>query len=116
MCIQVWYEQIDRACYRSSFHSNTHPLPPPSLPSSLPPFYKSTGFLGKYLQFELGKVGYRLYLANRGDEQDVRPFKVAFDLGQVWREGGEDGREGGSVMVRTRIACERCVELYYQTC
>lgn len=30
-----------------------------------------------------GKVGYRVNLANRGDEQDVRPFKVAFDLGNV---------------------------------
>lgn len=30
-----------------------------------------------------GKVGYRVHLANRGDEQDVRPFKVAFDLGNV---------------------------------
>lgn len=30
-----------------------------------------------------GKVGYRVHLANRGDEQEVRPFKVAFDLGNV---------------------------------
>ena len=43
----------------------------------------------------MGKVGYRLYLANRGDEQDVRPFKVAFDLGQVGREGGREGGEEG---------------------
>ena len=44
--------------------------------------FGGTGFLGKYLQFELGKVGTRLWLANRGDEQDVRQYKVAFDLGQ----------------------------------
>ena len=77
-------------------------LLPSLLPSPpLPPYHQSTGFLGKYLQFELGKVGYRLYLANRGDEQDVRPFKVAFDLGQVWMEGGEGG-EGGRARGRKR--------------
>jgi len=40
----------------------------------------------------LGKTGYRLYLANRGDEQDVRAYKVAFDLGQVSKGVGR-GRE-----------------------
>lgn len=43
--------------------------------------FGGTGFLGKYLCFELGKTGHRVYLANRGDTEDVRQLKVAFDLG-----------------------------------
>jgi len=100
-----------RASTFPSFHSLAHHLAcalPPSLPSfltlSLPLIKRSTGFLGKYLQFEMGKVGYRLYLANRGDEQDVRPFKVAFDLGQVGRERGrEEGTEGRKTRVLKRM-------------
>lgn len=37
-----------------------------------------------------------MYLANRGDEQDVRAYKVAFDLGQVSKGVGErKGMRGG---------------------
>lgn len=78
--------------------------------------FGGTGFLGKYLQFELGKVGYRLYLANRGDEQDVRPFKVAFDLGQ-WASIPYSLRDEDSIkrVLEGSDVVINCIGKYYDT-
>lgn len=78
--------------------------------------FGGTGFLGKYLQFELGKVGTRLWLANRGDEQDVRQYKVAFDLGQ-WASVPYSIRDEDSikrVLEGSDIAIN-CIGKYYDT-
>ncbi|GAB5037056.1 nadh dehydrogenase [Nannochloropsis oceanica] len=78
--------------------------------------FGGTGFLGKYLQFEMGKVGYRLYLANRGDEQDVRPFKVAFDLGQ-WASIPYSIRDEDSIkrVLEGSDVAINCIGKYYDT-
>ncbi|TFJ86378.1 hypothetical protein NSK_002586 [Nannochloropsis salina CCMP1776] len=78
--------------------------------------FGGTGFLGKYLQFELGKTGFRLYLANRGDEQDVRAYKVAFDLGQ-WASVPYSLRDEDSVkrVLEGSDIAINCIGKYYDT-
>lgn len=72
---------VDRLGYaRSRSHNRTKAHRPWPALTDLP-----TNTLHKThtLHAQTGKVGYRVHLANRGDEQEVRPFKVAFDLGNV---------------------------------
>jgi len=45
--------------------------------------FGGTGFLGKYVINRLGKVGSRIVVPYRGDEVDVRPLKLACDLGMM---------------------------------
>lgn len=45
--------------------------------------FGGTGFLGKYVINRLGKVGSRVVVPYRGDEVDVRPLKLAGDLGMI---------------------------------
>jgi len=45
--------------------------------------FGGTGFLGKYVINRLGKVGSQLVIPYRGDEVDVRPLKLAADLGMT---------------------------------
>ncbi|KAF6003102.1 39kDa subunit of ndufa9, NADH:ubiquinone oxidoreductase [Cyanidiococcus yangmingshanensis] len=45
--------------------------------------FGSTGFLGRYVVNQLGRVGSTVFVAWRGDELDYRHLKVMGDLGQV---------------------------------
>ena len=45
--------------------------------------FGATGFLGRYVTNEFGKVGTTAYIANRGCEMDHRHLKPMFDLGMA---------------------------------
>lgn len=45
--------------------------------------FGASGFLGKYVVNKFGKIGSRVIIPHRGDEVDVRPLKLAGDLGMV---------------------------------
>mmetsp|Transcript_31578 Transcript_31578/g.46598 ORF Transcript_31578/g.46598 Transcript_31578/m.46598 type:complete len:386 (-) Transcript_31578:1059-2216(-) len=45
--------------------------------------FGATGFLGRYVCSELGTNGVLGYIANRGDEFEVRHIKTMFDLGRT---------------------------------
>ena len=78
--------------------------------------FGGTGFLGKYLCFELGKTGHRVYLANRGDTEDVRQLKVAFDLGMFAHLPYhiQDSDSIKEVMEGTDV-CVNMIGKYYET-
>jgi len=42
------------------------------------------GFLGRYICSELGQVGTKTYMPNRGCELEMRHLKPFFDLGRSW--------------------------------
>ena len=46
--------------------------------------FGASGFLGKYLCSDLGQVGVKGYMPNRGDELEMRHLKPMFDLGRSW--------------------------------
>ncbi|GMI00507.1 hypothetical protein TrST_g8099 [Triparma strigata] len=46
--------------------------------------FGASGFLGKYLCSDLGQVGVKGYLPNRGCEMEMRHLKPSFDLGRSW--------------------------------
>ena len=46
--------------------------------------FGASGFLGKYLLSDLGQVGVKGYMPNRGDELEMRHLKPMFDLGRSW--------------------------------
>jgi len=45
--------------------------------------FGATGFLGRYVCCELGTSGVLAYIANRGDEFEIRHLKPSFDLGRT---------------------------------
>ncbi|XP_063597479.1 NADH dehydrogenase [ubiquinone] 1 alpha subcomplex subunit 9, mitochondrial-like [Penaeus indicus] len=45
--------------------------------------FGASGFMGRYLCNRLGKTGTQMIIPYRGDHYDVRPLKLAGDLGQV---------------------------------
>ena len=45
--------------------------------------FGSTGFLGRYVVSQLGRIGSTVFVAWRGDELDNRHLKVMGDLGQI---------------------------------
>jgi len=45
--------------------------------------FGASGFLGKYVVNQLGKIGSRVIVPHRGDEVDVRHLKLAGDLGMM---------------------------------
>lgn len=45
--------------------------------------FGASGFMGRYLCNRLGKTGTQMIIPYRGDNHDVRPLKLAGDLGQV---------------------------------
>ncbi|GMH55090.1 hypothetical protein TrLO_g5801 [Triparma laevis f. longispina] len=46
--------------------------------------FGASGFLGKYLCSDLGQVGVKGYMPNRGCEMEMRHLKPFFDLGRSW--------------------------------
>jgi len=46
--------------------------------------FGATGFLGKYVVNQFGRIGSRCILPHRGDEVDVRHLKLAGDLGAIY--------------------------------
>jgi len=44
--------------------------------------FGATGFLGRYVCSEMGKVGTRVRVGNRGSDDETRHLKVSFDHGQ----------------------------------
>eukprot|EP00543_Licmophora_paradoxa_P007704 CAMPEP_0202458898 /NCGR_PEP_ID=MMETSP1360-20130828/28665_1 /ASSEMBLY_ACC=CAM_ASM_000848 /TAXON_ID=515479 /ORGANISM="Licmophora paradoxa, Strain CCMP2313" /LENGTH=395 /DNA_ID=CAMNT_0049079655 /DNA_START=53 /DNA_END=1240 /DNA_ORIENTATION=- len=45
--------------------------------------FGATGFLGRYVCCELGTNGVLAYIANRGDEFEIRHLRTSFDLGRT---------------------------------
>merc|ERR1712212_360679 len=45
--------------------------------------FGASGFMGRYVVNKLGKIGSQVIIPYRGDHYDVRPLKLAGDLGQV---------------------------------
>ena len=45
--------------------------------------FGATGFLGRYVTYELGKVGNELHIATRGDDYEWRHLKLCGDYGKV---------------------------------
>jgi NADH dehydrogenase (ubiquinone) 1 alpha subcomplex subunit 9 len=45
--------------------------------------FGASGFLGNYVCGELGANGFMAYLANRGDDMEMRHLKIPFDLGRT---------------------------------
>lgn len=46
--------------------------------------FGANGFLGRYVCSELGQVGTKTYMPNRGCELEMRHLKPFFDLGRAW--------------------------------
>lgn len=45
--------------------------------------FGATGFIGRYVVNQLGKVGSQVIVPYRGDEHDYRHLRLMGDLGQV---------------------------------
>jgi len=45
--------------------------------------FGASGFMGRYVVNKLGKIGSQVIIPYRGDHYDVRPLKLAGDLGQI---------------------------------
>ena len=45
--------------------------------------FGATGFLGRYVTYELGKVGNELHIATRGDDYEWRHLKLCADYGKI---------------------------------
>jgi len=69
--------------------------------------FGATGFLGRYVCNELGKVGSTVYIGNRGCEMETRHLRPMFDLGNAayyFYHGRDEGSireimEGANVVV-----------------
>ena len=78
--------------------------------------FGATGFLGRYVCSEMGKVGTRVRVGNRGSDDETRHLKVSFDHGQ-FHAPFYSPRDAASVQdVIGRATCTvNMVGKYYET-
>ena len=78
--------------------------------------FGATGFLGRYVCSEMGKVGTRVRGGNRGSDDETRHLKVSFDHGQ-FHAPFYSPRDAASVQdVIGRATCTvNMVGKYYET-